>query len=97
MKDLKGQVISGADLHVEATGGSSRNDNGLDVGTYRVTLVVNGSAKPSILNVKTKLGNSTKFNFDLKASTSSQASAPGETKDREAERASQISDFESEE
>jgi hypothetical protein len=92
VKDPKGQVISGANLRIEAAGGSSwskviKTDakghyayNGLEVGTYRVSLLVNGSVKASINNVKTKLGDPTKLNFDLKATTSSQASAPAKKK-----------------
>ena len=92
VKDLKGRVISGADVRIEASGGSSWNKvvktdakghyvyNGLEVGTYRVTLLVNGSVKASINNVKTKLGDPTKLNFDLKATTSSRASAPAKKK-----------------
>src|SRR6266568_8367388 len=68
VKDPKAQVISGADVRIEATGGSSwskvvKTDakghyvyNGLDVGTYRVSLLVNSSVKASINNVKTQLG-----------------------------------------
>src|SRR5438477_9633480 len=92
VREPKGRVISGADVRIEAMGGSSWNKvvktdanghyiyNGLDVGIYRITLAVNGSVRASIDNVKTKLGNSTKLNFDLKASTSSQASAPATKK-----------------
>jgi Carboxypeptidase regulatory-like domain len=92
VKDPKGQVISGANVRIEASGGSSwskvvKTDakghyvyNGLDVGTYRVSLLVNGSVKASINNVKTKLGDPTKLNFDLKGPTSSQASAPAKRK-----------------
>ena len=92
VKDPRGQVISGADVRIEVGGGTSwskvvKTDanghyiyNGLDVGIYRITLAVNGSVRASIDNVKTKLGNSTKLNFDLKASTSSQTSAPATKK-----------------
>ncbi len=92
VKDPKAQVISGAEVRIEATGGSSwskvvKTDakghyayNGLGAGTYRVSLLVNGSVKASINNVKTKLGDPTKLNFDLKTATSSQASAPAKRK-----------------
>jgi len=47
----------------------------LAASTYKVTLVVNGSVKASILNAKTQLGKATQLNFDLKATTSSSAAA----------------------
>jgi hypothetical protein len=87
-KDSKGQVISGAEIWIEATGGSSWKNiiktdakgyyvyNRLGVGTYRVSLIVNGSVKASINNVQTKNGEATKLNFQLKASVKSQALAP---------------------
>ena len=92
VKDSKGQVVSGANVQIEASGGSSWNKlvktnakghyvyNGLKMGTYRVSLLVNGSVKASINNVKTRLGDPTKLNFDLKGPTSSQASAPAKKK-----------------
>src|SRR6266487_738063 len=92
VKDPKGQPISGAQVRIDASGGSSWNKvvktdvkghyiyNGLEVATYRVSLLVNGSVKASINNVKTQLGDPTTLNFDLKASTRSQASAPAKKK-----------------
>jgi hypothetical protein len=43
----------------------------LAVGTYKVTLVVNGSVKASIMNAKTQFGKPTQLNFDLTAKTAS--------------------------
>ena len=90
VKDPKGQAISGADVRIEASGGWNKvvkTDakghyvyNGLDMGTYRVSLLVNGSIKASINDVKTRLGDPTTLNFDLRASTRSQASAPAKKK-----------------
>ena len=46
----------------------------LPAGTYRVTLIVNGTVKASINNTKTKLGAPTELNFDLKPASTSQTS-----------------------
>ena len=78
VKDPKGQAVKGADVRVE---GAGRNNSvnkivktdakghylqsGLEVGTYRVSLLVEGSVKASINNVKAKLGEPTQLNFDL--------------------------------
>lgn len=87
VKDPKGKPISGADIRIEAQGGSKligttkTNASGrytsdaLPAGTYRVTLVVNGAVKASINNTKTKLGEPTELNFDLKPVSASHASA----------------------
>jgi hypothetical protein len=92
VKDPKGQPVKGADIRIEATGGgklvgtvktdaSGRYTSAaLPTGTYRVTLVVNGVMKASINNTKTKLGVPTELNFDLKATSASQASAPAKKK-----------------
>ena len=86
VKDPKGQPVKGADIRIEAQGGSKligttkTNASGrytsdaLPAGTYRVTLVVNGVVKASI-NTKTKIGGPTELNFDLKPVSASQASA----------------------
>jgi hypothetical protein len=42
---------------------------GLAVGTYKVTLVINGQVKGSILNTKTQVGKATQLNFDLTGKT----------------------------
>jgi Carboxypeptidase regulatory-like domain len=88
VKDAKGQAIKGADVRVESRDGSKlfntvKTDangryvsNGLAAGVYRVTLVVNGAVKSSIMNTKTKADQSTQLNFDLKPAAATQASAP---------------------
>jgi hypothetical protein len=74
VKDPKGQVMDGAVVRIEATGGSSWNK--IVRTDAKGHYGYNGLVKASINVVKTKLGNPTKLNFDLKASTSSQAAAP---------------------
>jgi len=91
VKDAKGQVIKGADVRIESrdgkklfktvkTDGNGRYvSDGLAAGVYRVTLVVNGAVKASIMNTQTKADQRTQLNFDLKPVSSSQAST-GEKK-----------------
>jgi len=76
VKDPTGRPIKGGDVRIEAKNFSKvvKTDarghyisDGLAVGTYRVTLVVDGSVKASILNAKTRLGKSTQLNFELTA------------------------------
>src|SRR6266487_4912988 len=78
VKDATGRPIKGGDVRIEAKNFSKivKTDasghyisNGLAARTYKVTLVVNGSVKASILNAKTQLGKPTQFNFDLTAKT----------------------------
>jgi hypothetical protein len=88
VKDAKGQAIKGADVRVESrdgktlfktvkTDGNGRYvSDGLAPGVYRVSLVVNGAVKASIMNTKTKADQPTQLNFDLKSAAASQASAP---------------------
>jgi Carboxypeptidase regulatory-like domain len=80
VKDPTGRAIKGADVRIEATNFSKivKTDatghyisDSLAVGTYRVTLVVNGSVKASIVNAKTQFGKSTQVNFDLTAKMAS--------------------------
>ena len=83
----KGQPISGADVRIESKDGSQRLNTvktdgkghyiseGLAPGVYRVTLMVNGAVKASIGNTKTKTGQATELNFDLKPVPLSQARA----------------------
>jgi hypothetical protein len=87
VKDAKGQPIKGADVRVESIDGKQllntvKTDasgryisRGLPVGTYRVTLVVNGAVKASIANTATRAQNPTQLNFDLRPVSSAQASA----------------------
>ena len=91
VKDAKGQPIKGADVRVESrdgkqlfntvkTDGKGRYiSQGLKPGIYRVSLVVNGAAKASIMNTSAKADQTTQLNFDLKPATSGQA-ATGQTK-----------------
>jgi len=78
VKDAGGRPIKGADVRIEAKNLSKivKTDasghyisDGLAVGTYKVTLVVNGSVKASILNATTRAGKHTQLNFDLTAKT----------------------------
>ena len=87
VKDAKGHAIKGADVRIESkdgkqllktvkTDGSGRYvSDGLAPGVYRVTLLVNGAVKASIMNTQTKADRPTQLNFDLKAAAPSQASA----------------------
>src|SRR5206468_7526749 len=86
VKDAKGQVIKGADVRIESRDGKKlfktvKTDvngryvsDGLAAGAYRVTLVVNGAVKASIMNTQTKADQRTQLNFDLKPAPASQAS-----------------------
>src|ERR1043166_3583947 len=91
VKDAKGQAIKGADVRVESrdgkqlfntvkTDGKGRYiSQGLKPGVYRVSLVVNGAVKASIMNTSTKADQATQLNFDLKPAVASQASAGQKT------------------
>src|SRR5215469_1433642 len=74
VKDPTGRPIKGADVRIEAKNFAKvvKTDanghyvsDGLAVGAYKVTLVVNGAVKASILNAKTQVGKPTRLNFDL--------------------------------
>ena len=83
VKDAKGEPIKGADVRVESRDGKQvfstvKTDpkgryisQGLQPGVYRVTLLVNGAVKASIMNTQTKANQPTQLNFDFK--TTSQA------------------------
>ncbi len=87
VKDEKGQAIKGADVRIESKDGRQKFNTvktdakgryiseGLPVGVYRATLVVNGAVKASITNTKTKADQTTQLNFDLKPVQAAQASA----------------------
>src|SRR5215472_17804612 len=78
VKDARGQPIKGADVRIESrdgkqlfntvkTDGKGRYiSQGLQPGVYRVSLVVNGAVKASIMNTKTNANQATQLNFDLK-------------------------------
>jgi hypothetical protein len=78
VKDPTGRPIKGGDVRIEAKNFTKvvKTDarghyisDGLAVGTYRVSLVVNGSVKASILDAKTQVGKPTQLNFELTAKT----------------------------
>jgi len=87
VKDAKGQAIKGADVRVESKDGKQQFNTvktdakgryiseGLPVGVFRVTLIVNGAVKASVTNTKTKADQTTQLNFDLKPVQAAQASA----------------------
>jgi Carboxypeptidase regulatory-like domain len=91
VKDAKGQPIKGADVRVESrdgkqlfntvkTDGKGRYiSQGLRPGVYRVSLVVNGAAKASIMNTSAKADQATQLNFDLKPVAGAQVNAPQKT------------------
>ena len=79
VKDAAGRPVKGADVRIEAKSFSKnvKTDanghyvaDGLLVGTYKVTLVVNGQVKASILDAKTQLNKPTQLNFGLTGKTS---------------------------
>jgi Carboxypeptidase regulatory-like domain len=78
VKDPSGRPIKGADVRIEAKNFSKivKTDargyyvsDGLAVGAYKVTLVINGQVKASILDAKTQVGKATQLNFDLTGKT----------------------------
>src|SRR5215831_15261267 len=91
VKDAKGQAIKGADVRVESRDGKQlfntvKTDakghyisQGLQPGVYRVSMVVNGAVKASIMNTNTKSSQSTQLNFDLKPTTSEQTATGQKT------------------
>ncbi len=78
VKDAKGEPIRGADVRIESRDGKQvfstvKTDpkgryisQGLQPGVYRVTLLVNGTVKASIMNTQTKANQPTQLNFDFK-------------------------------
>ena len=81
VKDPTGHPVKGADVRIEARNGSDFSrivktdatghytSEGLRVGIYKVTLVVNGAVKASILNAQTQSGKPTQLNFELTPKT----------------------------
>ena len=74
VKDASGRPIKGADVRIEAknfskilkTDASGRYvTDVLAVGTYQVTLVINGQVKAFIRDAKTQVNKPTQVNFDL--------------------------------
>jgi TolB-like protein/tRNA A-37 threonylcarbamoyl transferase component Bud32 len=78
VKAAKGEPIKGADVRIESRDGKQvfttvKTDakgryisEGLAPGVYRITLLVNGAVKASIMNTQTKANQPTQLNFDLK-------------------------------
>ena len=78
VKDAKGEPIKGADVRIESRDGkqvlsTAKTDSKgryisqrLQPGGYRVTLLVNGVVKASIMNTQTKANQPTQLNFDFK-------------------------------
>src|SRR4029077_8725231 len=78
VKDTKGEPIKGADVRIESRDGkqvlsTAKTDSKgryisqrLQSGVYRVTLLVNGAVKASIMNAQTKANQPTQLNFDFK-------------------------------
>jgi len=80
VKDPTGRPIKGADVRIEAKNSSKivKTDanghyvaDGLVVGAYKVTLLVNGQVKATILDAKTQAGKATQLNFGLTGKTAS--------------------------
>lgn len=80
VKDPTGRPIKDADVRVEAKDFSKivKTDanghyfcDGLGVDIYKVTLVINGQVKASILNAKTQLNKAIQLNFGLTGKTAS--------------------------
>ena len=81
VKDLAGHPVKGADVRIQATNGSNfsrivKTDatghytcDGLAVGIYKVSLVVNGAVRASIPNASTQSGKPTQLNFELTPKT----------------------------
>ncbi len=81
VKDPAGHPVKGADVRIEATNGSNFSrivktdatghytSDGLPAGIYKVSLVVNGAVKASILNASTQSGKHTQLNFELTPKT----------------------------
>jgi TolB-like protein/tRNA A-37 threonylcarbamoyl transferase component Bud32 len=78
VKDAKGEPIKGTDVRIESRDGKQmlstvKTDSkgryisqGLQPGVYRVTLLVNGAVKASIMNTQIKANQPTQLNFDFK-------------------------------
>jgi Carboxypeptidase regulatory-like domain len=78
VKDAKGEPIKGADVRIQSRDGKQvfstvktdpkgrYSSQGLEAGVYRVTLLVNGAVKASIMNTQTKANQPTQLNFDFK-------------------------------
>ena len=91
VKDPQGKPIKNADVRIESRDGKQvfntvKTDakghyisQGLKPGVYRVSLVVNGAVKASIMNTNAKASETTQLNFDLKPVASGQAATAKKT------------------
>jgi TolB-like protein/tRNA A-37 threonylcarbamoyl transferase component Bud32 len=89
VKDAKGEPVKGAALRIESRDGKQvfstvKTDprgryisQGLQPGVYRVTLLVNGAIKASIMNTQTEANQPTQLNFDLKQTSQASNIAKG--------------------
>jgi protocatechuate 3,4-dioxygenase beta subunit len=89
VKDETGDPIKGTDVRIESRDGKQvfstvKTDSkgryisqGLQPGVYRVTLLVNGEVKASIMNTQTKANQPTQLNFDLKPASQADNMAKG--------------------
>jgi hypothetical protein len=91
VRDANGKPLGGANVRIEARGGSGSQQNlktdgrgqyaynRLQAGaTYRVSLLVNSVVQASINNVTATAGNPTELNFDMKKASA--AAAPTKKK-----------------
>ncbi len=89
VKAAKGEPIKGADVRIESRDGKQvfstvKTDakgryisQGLQPGVYRVTLLVDGALKESIMNTQTKANQPTQLNFDFKRTSPAASIAKG--------------------
>jgi protocatechuate 3,4-dioxygenase beta subunit len=89
VKDAKGAPIKGAAIRIESRDGKQmfrtvKTDpkgryvsQGLQPGGYRVTLLVNGTVKASIMNTQTNANQPTQLNFDIKPASQAGTIAKG--------------------
>jgi hypothetical protein len=89
VKDAKGEPIKGAEVQVASRDGKQvfstlkTTPTGryisqrLQPGVYRVTLLVNGAAKASIMNTQTTANEPTQLNFDFKPTSQASKIAKG--------------------
>ena len=89
VKSAEGEPIKDADVRIESRDGKQvfntvktdpngrYTSQGLQPGVYRVTLLVNGAVKASIMNTQTKASQPTQLNFDLKSASQADNIAKG--------------------
>jgi len=76
VRDSKNQPVQGAEIRIQGSDTSKigkvhtnvdghYNYPALETGTYNVTLVINGTVRASINNVRTRAGENQTLNFDL--------------------------------